>query len=59
MRVKSGYYMLLYLLVSVYRELDVKDELLKQNRKLNKLTPITNYKMCIRDREWAARLQQS
>ena len=43
MRVKSGYYMLLYLLVSVYRELDVKDELLKQNRKLNKLTPITNY----------------
>ena len=43
MRVKSGYYMLLYLLVSVYRELDVKDELLKQNRKLDKLTPITNY----------------
>ena len=43
MRVKSGYYMLLYLLVSVYRELDVKDEWLKQNRKLNKLTPITNY----------------
>lgn len=43
MRVKSGYYMLLYMLVSVYRELDVKDELLKQNRKLNKLTPITNY----------------
>ena len=43
MQVKSGYYMLLYLLVSVYRELDVKDELLKQNRKLNKLTPITNY----------------
>ena len=43
MRVKSGYYMLLYLLVSVYREFDVKDELLKQNRKLNKLTPITNY----------------
>ena len=35
--------MLLYMLVSVYRELDVKDELLKQNRKLNKLTPITNY----------------
>ena len=32
MRVESGYYMLLYLLVSVYRELDVKDELLKQNR---------------------------
>lgn len=43
MRVKSGYYMLLYLLVSVYRELNIKDELLKQNRKLNKLTPITNY----------------
>ena len=40
---ETGYYMLLYMLVSVYRELDVKDELLKQNRKLNKLTPITNY----------------
>ena len=33
MRVKSGYYMLLYLLVSVYRELDVKDELLKPEPK--------------------------
>lgn len=43
MQVKSGYYMLLYLLVSRYRELNVSDELLKQNRKLNKLTPITDY----------------
>ncbi len=43
MRVKSGYYMLLYLLVTKYRELDVREELLKQNRKLNRLTLITNY----------------
>ena len=43
MLVKSRYYMLLYLLVSSYRELEVSDELLRQNRKLNKLTPITNY----------------
>lgn len=43
MQVKSGYYMLLYWLVSIYRELDVKAELLKQSRKLNKLLPITEY----------------
>lgn len=43
MQVKSSYYMLLYLLVTQYRELDVDNELLKQNRKLNKLNPITNY----------------
>lgn len=43
MLVKSRYYMLLYLLVSNYRELEVSDELLRQNRKLNKLTPITSY----------------
>lgn len=43
MKVRSGYYMLLYLLVTEYRELDVREELLKQNKKLNRLTTITNY----------------
>lgn len=43
MRVKSEYYMLLYMLISMYRELDVKEELFKQNKKLSKLTPITKY----------------
>lgn len=43
MKVKSGYYMLLYLLVTKYREMDVTQDMLKQNRKLNRLTTITNY----------------
>lgn len=43
MLVKSGYYMLLYLLVTKYRELSVDPKLQKQNRKLNRLTTITNY----------------
>ena len=43
MKVKSGYYMLLYLLVTKYREMDVTQRMLKQNKKLNRLTTITNY----------------
>lgn len=43
MKVKSGYYMLLYLLVTKYRETDVTQDMLKQNKKLNRLTTITNY----------------
>lgn len=43
MKVKSGYYMLLYLLVTKYREMDVTQDMLKQNKKLNRLTIITNY----------------
>lgn len=43
MKVKSGYYMLLYLLVTKYRETDVAQDLVKQNKKLNRLTTITNY----------------
>ena len=43
LKVKSYYYMLLYLLVTKYRELDVSDDMLKRNRKLNRLSTITNY----------------
>lgn len=35
--------MLLYLLVTKYRETDVTQDMLKQNKKLNRLTTITNY----------------
>lgn len=43
MKVISRYYMLLYLLVSSYREAAVSSELVKQNKKLNRLSMITNY----------------
>lgn len=43
MKVNSGYYELLYLLVSGYREMGVRKELLKQNQKRNRLTTITSY----------------
>lgn len=43
MRVKGLYYLLLYLLVTEYRELDVSEEQIKWNRKLNKLSRITTY----------------
>lgn len=43
MKVKSDYYMLLYLLVTKYRETEVTQDMLKINRKLNRLSIITNY----------------
>lgn len=43
MRVKSYYYMILYLLVTKYRELNVDEEMLKRNKKLTRLSTITNY----------------
>lgn len=43
MKVKSDYYMLLYLLVTKYRETEVTQDMLKLNRKLNRLSVITNY----------------
>lgn len=43
MKVVSSYYMLLYLLVSVYRESEVAPEMLRQNRRLGGLSMITNY----------------
>lgn len=43
MMVKSQYYMLLYLLVSKYRELQVTPDMLKKNKQLNRLSQITSY----------------
>lgn len=43
MKVKSYYYMLLYLLVTKYRELDVDQDMLKRNKKLTRLSTITAY----------------
>lgn len=43
MKVKSLYFMLLYLLVTQYRELDVSPDMLKLNKKLSRLSTITNY----------------
>ena len=43
MKVKSQYYMLLYLLVTKYRELDVSRDAVKRSKKLTKLSAITNY----------------
>lgn len=43
MKVKSQYYMLLYLLVTKYRELDASRDAVKRSKKLTKLSAITNY----------------
>ena len=43
MKVKSQYYMLLYLLVTKYRELNVSRDAVKRSKKLTKLSAITNY----------------
>ncbi|MCI9440485.1 MAG: AraC family transcriptional regulator [Ruminococcus sp.] len=43
MKVKGLYYMLLYLLVTEYRETDVTPDMVKRNKKLNRLSLITNY----------------
>lgn len=43
MQVKSLYYMLLYLLVTQYRELETSPDMVKRNKKLSRLSTITNY----------------
>ena len=43
LKVQSHFYMLIYLLVSKYREINVDDEMVKSNKKLNKLSSITGY----------------
>lgn len=43
MKVKGLYYMLLYLLVTGYRETDVTPDMVKWNKNLNRLSSITNY----------------
>lgn len=43
MKVKGLYYMLLYLLVTQYREPDASPDMVKRNKKLTRLSTITNY----------------
>lgn len=43
MKAKGLYYMLLYLLVTDYRETDVTPDMVKWNKNLNRLSLITNY----------------
>lgn len=43
MKVKGLYYTMLYLMVTEYRELEVTEDMLKRNRKLNRLSMITAY----------------
>lgn len=43
MKVVSRYYMLLYFLVSVYRETEVTPRMVKENERLGGLSEITNY----------------
>ena len=43
MKVKSRYYQLLYLLVTKYRELETNEDMVKRNKKLNRLSTITTY----------------
>lgn len=43
MKVKSQYFMLLYLLVTKYRELEVNEDMVKRNKKLSRLSSITTY----------------
>ncbi len=43
MKVKSLYYMLLYLLVTEYREMDVTPDMVKWHKNLNRLSLITDY----------------
>ncbi len=43
LQIMSIFYQLLYLLVTKYRKLEVKDELLKSNKQLNRLGMITEY----------------
>lgn len=43
LQVKGDYYYLLHLLVTKYREADITSDMLKKNRKLNRLSAITNY----------------
>lgn len=43
MKAKSQYFMLLYLLVTKYRELEVSEDMVKKNKNLSKLSSITTY----------------
>lgn len=43
MKVRGLYFTMLYLMVTEYRELEVSEEMLKRNQKLNRLSVITAY----------------
>lgn len=43
MKVKGLYYLMLHLLVTEYRELQVSEDMRKRNRRLNRLSVITSY----------------
>ena len=43
MKVMSLYYQVLYYMVTIYRELDVSEDLIKRSRKLERLSKITSY----------------
>ncbi len=43
LRVQSQFYMLLYILVTKYRETDVNEQVIRKNRKLSRLSQITDY----------------
>lgn len=43
LKVQSQFYELLYILVTKYRKIEVNEELIKNNRKLNRLSVITAY----------------
>lgn len=43
MKVKGLYFTMLYLMVTEYRELEVSEDMLKRNRKLDRLSMITTY----------------
>ncbi len=43
MKVKGLYFTMLYLMVTEYRELEVSEDMVKRNRKLNRLSMITAY----------------
>ena len=43
LKVQSQFFMLLYILVTKYREIDVNEELVRKHRKLDRLSLITSY----------------
>ena len=43
LKVQSQFYMLVYLLVTKYRKTEVNEDLIRQNKNLNKLSAITSY----------------
>ncbi|XCP86923.1 helix-turn-helix domain-containing protein [Roseburia hominis] len=49
LKVQSSYFMMMYLLVTKYRKMEVSPEIIRNRRNLNRLSSITNY---IKDNYW-------